>query len=31
MGGADFGQAAGGSSDPNVVDADYQVMDDDNK
>ena len=32
MGGADFGGQAGGTNtDPNVVDADYQVVDDDNK
>ncbi|MBO5917240.1 MAG: Hsp70 family protein, partial [Oscillospiraceae bacterium] len=32
MGGADFGGAApGGNADPNVVDADYTVVDDDNK
>ena len=33
MGGAGFGgQTAGGSNtDPNVVDADYKVVDDDNK
>ena len=32
MGGAGFGGQAGGSNtDPNVVDADYQVVDDDNK
>ncbi len=31
MGGANFGGQAAGGSDPNVVDADYQVMDDDNK
>ena len=32
MGGADFGgQAGGANTDPNVVDADYQVVDDDQK
>ena len=33
MGGANFGggQAGGANTDPNVVDADYQVVDDDNK
>lgn len=32
MGGANFGGQAGGTNtDPNVVDADYQVVDDDNK
>ena len=32
MGGAGFGgQAGGANTDPNVVDADYQVVDDDNK